>query len=132
MATQQANVQREDDRWKRLTKIRGENRGKVTKLINEASDFIQRYLEGTTEPEIKTKLSVIAKSLNEKKTYLGQLVNEMLQKCSIEEIDVEVHVLMRLFQKLTIIVKFQRFPSLTSQGRVSPELRPTSRIYTPP
>ena len=132
MATQQKKVQQEDDRWKRLTKIRGENRGKVTKLINEASDFIQRYLEGTTEPEIKTKLSVIAKSLNEKKTYLGQLVNEMLQKCSIEEIDVEVHVLMRLFQKLTIIVKFQRFPSLTSQGTVSPELRPTSRIYTPP
>ena len=75
---------------KRLKKIRGGNRGKVTKLINEASDFTQRYPEGMTEPEIKTKLSVIAKSLNEKKTYLGQFDNEIIQKCSLEEIGAEV------------------------------------------
>ena len=37
-----------------------------------------------------TKLHVIVKSLNEKKKYIEQLNNEILEKCTLDEIDDEI------------------------------------------
>ena len=58
----------EDETLKRLKKTRGGHRGKTTKLINEATEFKQRYPnESTLDREIANKLLVIVKLLNEKK-----------------------------------------------------------------
>ena len=71
-----------DDRnLRRLKKIRGGNRAKATKLINEACEFMNDRI---IDKDVLNKLQVIAKSLNEKKEYLVQLDNEILQKCTLD------------------------------------------------
>ena len=77
----------DDGNLKRLKKICGSNRGKVTKLINEACDLMN---EGIIDTDISNKLQVEVKSLNEKKEYLAQLDEEILQRCTLDEVDGEV------------------------------------------
>ena len=131
----------DDGNLKRLKKIRGSNRGKVTKLINEACDLMN---EGIIDTDISNKLQVKVKSLNEKKEYLGQLDEEILQKCTLDEVDGEVDestdISSRIIEYVVKINDYLKGPYTTfGTSNASPHpipalevLRPHSRAYTPP
>ena len=80
-------------------------------MINETNELMQRYpVVQTLDQEIATKLNVIVKSLNEKKEFLEQLNNEILEKCALDEIDDEIdestdvtRELVKVLQQSTII-----------------------------
>ena len=131
----------DDGKLKRLEKIRGSNRGKVTKLINEACDLMN---EGIIDTDISNKLQVKVKSLNEKKEYLAQLDEEILQRCTLDEVDGEVDestdISSRIIEYVVKINDYLKGPNTTFRtSNASPHpipalevLRPHSRTYTPP
>ena len=131
----------DDGKLKRLKKIRGSNRGKVTKLINEACELMK---EGIIDADISNKLPVKVKSLNEKKEYLSQLDEEILQNCTLDEVDSEVDELTdistRIIEYIVKINDYLKGPKTTLRlSNVSLHiipawevLRPQSRAYTPP
>jgi len=122
-------------------KRHGSNRGKVTKLINEACELMK---EGIIDADISNKLQVKVKSLNEKKEYLSQLDEEILQNCTLDEVDDDVDESTNIStQIIEYIVKFNDYlkgPKTTLRSsNVSPHtipalegLYPQSRAYTPP
>ena len=131
----------DDGNLKRLKKIRGSNRGKVTKLINEACELMN---EGIIDTDISNKLQVKVKSLNEKKEYLAQLDEEILQRCTLDEVDGEVDestdISSRIIEYVVKINDYLKGPNTTFRtSNASPHpipalevLRPHSRTYTPP
>ena len=131
----------DDGNLKRLKKIRGSNRGKVTKLINEPCDLMN---EGIIDTDISNKLQVKVKSLNEKKEYLAQLDEEILQRCTLDEVDGEVDestdISSRIIEYIVKINDYLKGPNTTfGTSNASPHpipalevLRPHSKAYTPP
>ena len=78
---EQQSEPNEDESLQRLKKIRGGNRAKATKLINEAEEIIQRYPRPEEiDPEIRNKLEIKVQSIKEKRDYLTQLDNEIIKK----------------------------------------------------
>ena len=77
----------DDGNLKRLKKTRDGNRAKATKLINQACEFMN---DRKIYKDVLNKLQVIARSLSEKKEYLVQLDNKILQKCTLDKLDEEV------------------------------------------
>ena len=137
MATQNEElVQRvEDENLKRLKKIRGGHRGKTTKLINEAFEFMRRYPDvQILDREIATKLLVIVKSLNEKKEYLEQLNNDILEKCTLDEIDDEVDestdVSSRISESIVTINDYINSSVVLQKPTTNPSQRPASPLET--
>ena len=137
MATQNEElVQRvEDENLKRLKKIRGGHRGKTTKLINEAFEFMRRYPDvQILDREIATKLLVIVKSLNEKKEYLEQLNNDILEKCTLDEIDDEVDestdVSSRISESIVTINDYINSSVVLQKPTTNPSQRPASPLAT--
>ena len=81
----------EEESLQRLKRIRRGNRGKTTRLINEAYEFMQQHPSpDELDPEIRNKLEIKAQSIQQKKEYISQLDNEIIQKCNLNEIDREV------------------------------------------
>jgi len=134
-------LEADDGKLKRLKKIRGSNRGKVTKLINEACELMK---DGIIDADISNKLQVKVQSLNEKKEYLSQLDEEILQNCTLHEVDGEVDestdISTRIIEYIVKINDYLKGPKATLRSsNVNPHtipalevLSPQSRAYTPP
>ena len=96
------------------------------------------------DKDVLNKLQVIAKSLNEKKEYLVQLDNEILQKCTLDEIDEEVDESTDVSTRINeFIAKITDYVTSSSAALKPPNasprpisplevLRPLSRAVTPP
>ncbi len=82
--------QADQDGLKRLKLIRGGNRGKVTKLQREANELLRNYESPVEKEEIIRKLTIIAKTLKDKQSYISKLDEDILQKCPPEEIETEI------------------------------------------
>ena len=81
--------------------------------------------------DVLNKLQVIAKSLNEKNEYLLQLDNEILHKCTLDEIDEEVDESTNKSTRIDeFIAKITDYVNSSSTA-VKP-LRPLSIAYTLP
>ena len=81
----------EEDSLQRLKRIRGGNRSKTTKLINEAEEFIQKHPSpDKLDSEIRNKLEIKAQYIKQKGEYITQLDNMIISKCSLNDIDREL------------------------------------------
>ena len=76
-----------DNGLERIRRIRGGNRGTVTRIERE-SYVIIRESRDIPYDEILTKADSLINGLKEKKKYLQQL--KIMETCEIEEIDNEV------------------------------------------
>eukprot|EP00794_Sanderia_malayensis_P018941 gene18941-20846_t len=87
----QEQVATDEESLRRLRKIRGGNRSKVTRLEREALALLEEFkTTGSRDVEIKSRLITISKALKDKRDYIVKLDEEILQKCSLDEIDDEV------------------------------------------
>eukprot|EP00794_Sanderia_malayensis_P014060 gene14060-15525_t len=87
----QEQVATDEESLRRLRKIRGGNRSKVTRLEREALALLEEFkATGSRDVEIKSRLITISKALKDKRDYIVKLDEEILQKCSLDEIDDEV------------------------------------------
>ena len=136
---QQLETHKEDS-LQRLKRIRGGDRSKATKLINEAYEFMQKYPSpDELHPEIKDKLEVKAESIKQKREYILQLDNEIIKKCDLNEIDREVDettdVRTRIDKSLiklnTYLDKHGNSVERTMQAPTM-VIRPPPGIFTPP
>ena len=96
------------------------------------------------DKDVLNKLQVIVKSLNEKKEYLVQLDDEILQKCTLDEIDKEgdesTCVSTRINEFIAKVTDYVNSsstalkPPNASPCPISPlkVLRPLSKAFTPP
>eukprot|EP00795_Rhopilema_esculentum_P014774 gene14774-biopygen4485 len=139
---EQQSEPNEDESLQRLKKIRGGNRAKTTKLINEAEEIIQRYPRTEEiDPEIRNKLEIKVQSIKEKRDYLTQLDNEIIQKCSLDEIDREVDqstdICTRIDESIAKVRNYLNTHGNSVERRTtsqSPDIavRPPPTISTPP
>ena len=131
----------EEDSLQRLKRIRGGNRSKATKPINEAYELMQQYPSpDELDPEIKDKLEVKAESIQQKREYISQLDNEIIKKCDLNEIDREVDettdVRTRIDEGLiklkTYLNKHGNSVERTTMQAPTMVIRPPLGIFTPP
>ena len=75
-----------EDPLERLRRLRGEQRGATTKLIQSAKDAIKQDI-GTLNMDILAKTNAMCVQLKEKRQVLQQLDNQILGKCPSADID---------------------------------------------
>ena len=81
--------------------------------------------EAIIDTDISNKLQVKVKSLNEEKEYLAQLEEEILQKCTLEEVNGEVDestdISMRIIEYIVKINDYLKGPKTALRSsNVSP------------
>ncbi len=98
-----ATTERTDDGIERLRKIRGGNKAAVTKLERDAQLYLKENPE-TLNDEIKTKVSTVLISLKDKKKYIEELNDKILDRCDLDEIDREVDETTEIGTRMTEII----------------------------
>ena len=125
---------------RQLTRIRAYRRGNrsvVTKLQGEVTQIIQTRSNLYTEPDVLSRLQSISDLLKAKQDYLRRVSDEILELCSIEQIDKEIEDCSewetRILETLEKIVLFKqgRYTSISTRVGNDEEAQAVPAISTP-